>query len=265
MYKFLKYVHKDWKGHEVMSQFNSFNSFVRSDFFAGDGPDGLFKPQWFWLRDESVDGQMVSYVGRLERLEEDMGFIESKISPSREAKCYPRVGYQNVSKGQADIVDWDDSDILNVLSNRYRIDFEKLGYEGYLAPKLSQATERIIISAEMLSLAKSFASASFADHVIRCTKFDGREHSKSVIFYGPYLRLPSGSYEVAIQGSLAGEFRVRLTAEQGRVVLEERKIWSTTDRISFSSCRPIVDFEVLMITSPRSEQLSIEKIVLTRT
>ena len=267
MYKFLKYIHYDWKGHEVMSQFNSFKSFVKSDFFAGEGPGGLFKPQWFWLRDEVVDNQLVDYIGRVERIDDDMQVIESRISPSEaELKSGSPIGRQNVSKDKAKVEDRNDSDVLSILSNKYRIDFDKLGYEGCQAPsRVSGIPEETIIPANSLSLMETSASPRLADGMICCSKFDGAAQANKVIFYGPYIPLPSGCYQLAIKGSLAGEFRVRLTAEQGKIVLEERKIWSTADRITFSTYWPIVGFEVLMIATPRSEKLSVEKIILTRT
>jgi hypothetical protein len=122
IFRFLKFRYRDWENSSSMDSIESFEDFLRSDLFATSGPDRIFNPQCFWF----TSGQefMVDVIGRLENLDADMSRIVTRIE-GRSAAF--EMAKKNASPpGDPSAVT---ETALQIISNRYAEDFERLGYE----------------------------------------------------------------------------------------------------------------------------------------
>lgn len=124
IYKFLR-SWQDWPGWEEMQQHETFASFVHSQFFEGDGPDRMLKPQRFWLRNE--EGNLLTeFVGRVERLNQDLPHVFQRLGVEIHTE---KAGRKNQSSEEGE---WrklyDDSSTVARVVERYRVDFDLFGY-----------------------------------------------------------------------------------------------------------------------------------------
>lgn len=115
----------------LVNDFSDFDEFLRSDFFASEGPDRLFSPQGLWT--SGKDGQtMVDFVGHIETLEADLRYVRKKINPLIGVPD-PPLGMLNAS---APLDAWRgniSSEAQERIINRYGRDFDQFGYSRGLS------------------------------------------------------------------------------------------------------------------------------------
>ena len=125
-----KYLLQHKKEMPFIKEFGSFDAYVRSDAWDSEGPSRMLRPQTAWT-DDRLGRQIVSAVGQVERLEEDLrGFVgrlgpaaiaasglqDGGIEPanvSRVPKRGPKLSAAAVSK----------------IAARYERDFERFAYD----------------------------------------------------------------------------------------------------------------------------------------
>ena len=229
IYKFLKYVHHDWKGHEVMSNFNSFKAFVHSDFFAGDGPDGIFRPQWVWVGSSSDTRPVVDYVGRVEKIDEEMQTIEARITQSGDHRSVKAIVQRNVSRDKGQVGDgWNDGDVLSAIYSKYKIDFERFGYEKGQMPNLHdiQPNRKQIDRGARLWSSVGTVEKRDGEQFVRV-----EDTEVGIVVYGPYEELGEGRYSVKFRiepdTNAARNLvccRIDITGDCGALKLAERKL-----------------------------------------
>jgi hypothetical protein len=125
-FKFLK----NWEGtpelyKNKLKKFKDVNDYVLSNMWdESDGPDFIFKPQTFWLTDNNDRNKViVDFVGRLECLDEDLAFIQSKIEG---VNVLPeRTPQLNKTEGEFQL----DVDSIAKINNYYARDFGFFNYE----------------------------------------------------------------------------------------------------------------------------------------
>lgn len=122
---------RQWSGvgnslYEAIHACADFDAFVRSGLiFETDGPDGIFCPQVDWLTaDEQSGDLLVDFVGRVESIEEDLAQIRRHLGLATEGRHLPQRNRSAAPPGGLDLSE----DTKAVLRERYRRDFELLGY-----------------------------------------------------------------------------------------------------------------------------------------
>jgi len=148
IYQFLR----KWDGYDTtlrqrIMEFDSFQDFVMSDIFLTPGPDQILNPQVFWLWRMPGERQIgVSYVGKLETIDEDMAVIDQVINDrvtsmsvadnlalARREQSDRRVKSSHANKSSPVTRDaFDDPKVVSRIRERYKQDFERFDYS--LAP-----------------------------------------------------------------------------------------------------------------------------------
>ncbi len=125
-FKFLKHNFRAWRDSTIMDDFSTLEEFVSSDFFKEPGPDRILLPQMRWLTDVNHK-KCVTYVGRVESLEEDFDaickalFLPRAVEPFQKhnaSKSGPNRSQEEALTGKA----------IDAIRARYVLDFEALGY-----------------------------------------------------------------------------------------------------------------------------------------
>lgn len=142
LYKFLKTTWRNWEGSEVMDGLDTFRQFVESDLFLTHGPDRILRPQVFWLRGSSGGGGIaVDFVGRVERLRQDLATVLDRIGPGAASEL-DRLPWANRSTERDE---WrgaySSSAVVDRVVRRYEVDFQAFDYspEGPDAPVPQEA------------------------------------------------------------------------------------------------------------------------------
>ncbi len=128
IYTFLKKKFREWKNAEIMDTFQSFDDFVKSDFFQSSGPDRIFHPQSFWLPPTEDALYSPLYIGRQENLNDDFSELTELIGlPPLD----PLNGLELVN-ASSDSVEWhsatDSPTIKEIIQKKYSQDFKRFGY-----------------------------------------------------------------------------------------------------------------------------------------
>ena len=128
-YSFLQ----QWKGsssefYERMCSFESFDDFVLSDVLDGsDGPDLIFRPQIYWLREQNSHQLLTSFVGKVETLQDDLKKIFLNIDVPRHK--VPKVPVKRLnSSGTDNRFTSTNPAVIQKIVDKYHLDFELLGY-----------------------------------------------------------------------------------------------------------------------------------------
>ena len=129
LFRFLKDRWRAWPGSGIMDRLNNFEKFVQSDFFATDGPVGLFRPQWAWLQRETGNRPLVDFIGRIETIEDDMKKVISSIRmPLDPSTVFDSTNRINASTEPEEWAQHLGEQVRQRIIYRYRVDFERLGY-----------------------------------------------------------------------------------------------------------------------------------------
>jgi hypothetical protein len=108
-----------------VEEFNSFESFVVNwlKFKDVESLDFIFQPQFKFVCDENGN-LMIDFVGKLEKLDEDMNFVKKKLNThfnlSHSNKTYKLSNYQDAYKTQ---------EMIDIVRDLYSKDIELFGYD----------------------------------------------------------------------------------------------------------------------------------------
>jgi len=136
---------KKWEGlsedyAKKINQFKDFDEYVLSDTWAeSNGPDDIFRPQMHWLKSFSKNEVLVNFVGRVEKINEDMTFILDVINNSKIKKGLVAAPMLNTSE-QSSITDIKNKAVIDKIVQKYKIDFDSFGYSANPQEKL-EATD----------------------------------------------------------------------------------------------------------------------------
>jgi hypothetical protein len=133
-----------------------------------------------------------------------------------------------------------------------------------IPPRRPVPTE-IVVQAGSLWISPSHSNIRGSDGIIRFDATDCPEPADALLFYGPYVTLPSGKYRVKLAGEIVGEFSVSFTADNGNILLHTQTVSAASDPVTFISIAPAKQFEVVAQRTGTSQRLTVETIVLTRT
>lgn len=128
-YRFLKHKFRNWQGSEVMDGFETFEEFVRSEFYRSAGPDHILAPQVRWIGRPPL----VDFVGRVETLTEDFAAVLECVGiPPSKRSAMMRLGKRNRTDA------WTDGEaaspeVEGLVRERYREDYAFL--EALSAPR----------------------------------------------------------------------------------------------------------------------------------
>jgi hypothetical protein len=127
IYKFLKRW-RAWPNSDVMDDFSTFEQFAVSDLFqASPGPDNMFRPQAFWI--SAADGfPNISFVGRVEQVEEDLKRILGTCGISADIKDLNRV---NASSQKDEWKFQYNGPQADAVRHRFARDFDMFGYSEH--------------------------------------------------------------------------------------------------------------------------------------
>jgi hypothetical protein len=110
-----------------MSAFQSFADFVTSDVWINDeGPDRVFRPQAFWLAEQSSNQLLVDRVLRLESLDAELHELLLAIGAPR-SKLPSDVPRLNATR-TTDVADVLPNELLDRIRARYRRDLDMFQY-----------------------------------------------------------------------------------------------------------------------------------------
>jgi len=129
MYSFLR----QWKGpssefYQRMCSFESFDDFVLSGIWdETDGPDLIFRPQIYWLREQNSHQLLTSFVGKVETLQDDLRKIFMNIDAPRHKIPRKPLGRLN-SSGTDSRFTSANPVVIQKIVGKYHLDFEHLGY-----------------------------------------------------------------------------------------------------------------------------------------
>lgn len=128
-YNFLR----QWKGgsghfFDRMRSFESFEEYVLSDIWdKSNGPDEIFRPQSYWVRDRDSMRVITSYLGKVENLAADLGNVLEVVgAPIHVIKEFS-VPHLNQSLSEGSIVSREQH-VIDKIALKYKIDFENFGY-----------------------------------------------------------------------------------------------------------------------------------------
>jgi hypothetical protein len=138
-FKFMKRVREDRKLTvlEPLDRLDTFEDFVRSDFFATEGMDRILMPQTFWLRTSQKDSSVIlDFVGRVEAMTASLQSIAEALPAARKFLTIDEIPHLNQSSGTTIAADAEmqwlaDPDIESRVYERYKADFDELGYERH--------------------------------------------------------------------------------------------------------------------------------------
>ena len=140
-YRFLRqWDSPDNRWRTRMLEFPAFRDFVASDVWLEDeGPDRMFRPQAFWLADQSSNRLLVDRVMYVESLHADLCkvLLESGVPRS---KLPDEVPHLNSTRKQ-DVAYALSEELMAKVGERYRRDLEIFGYEMPAATRDAAAAE----------------------------------------------------------------------------------------------------------------------------
>ncbi len=115
---------------ERMRAFQSFDDYVLSDIWdEGHGPDQIFRPQAYWLREAFNSKLLPSFVGKLETLGEDLRHILDVIDAPTHIKERIQIPHANQSGGDGSAQGISERPkVLNRILEKYSIDFDQFDY-----------------------------------------------------------------------------------------------------------------------------------------
>lgn len=124
---------KAWNSPEfsdALDQYPDFESFLESNAWTSSTdpdiwPDGVFRPQTFWLKDRQTGELLVDFIGKTENLSQDLQAILTRIGGSSAIvrdRSNPTPVYTRPKV-------WS-SEIVARIQREYRCDFEAFGYDS---------------------------------------------------------------------------------------------------------------------------------------
>lgn len=122
---------KGWDGcppdmQERLKSYKTFEDYVLSDIWDETfGPDGIFRPQTFWLTDSSDrSAVIVDYVGRIEDIERDMKYVLEKIGVEVAFEM-PKLNVSLKVQAELDLA----PEVVDKINFYYKRDFNFFSYE----------------------------------------------------------------------------------------------------------------------------------------
>ena len=79
--------------------------------------------------------------------------------------------------------------------------------------------------------------------------------AERVLFFGPYISLPPGRYEFALDGEIEGELELTFTADEGRQELARTKVTGFDKPVAIELKQATEKFEMVGFRTPRLERL----------
>lgn len=129
LYRFLKTSWREWRGSEVMDQFDTFDQFVESDLFGTEGPDRILKPQAFWLAHPSGDRPLaVDFVGKVERIREDLATVLGRIDPEGSGSLDSLQRVNDSTERAEWRAAYSSATVVDRVIRRYGVDFRLFDY-----------------------------------------------------------------------------------------------------------------------------------------
>lgn len=126
-YRFLKYKFRKWDNDNIMSNINTFDQFVHSEYFKTPGTGNVLMPQTYWINENGKN--IVDNICRFENIEKGIGDIFDKINISGESNHeYSKMDHVN-STSKYDHGEDIDNSTFDILHERYADDYRYLGYE----------------------------------------------------------------------------------------------------------------------------------------
>ncbi len=119
-----------------------------------------------------------------------------------------------------------------------------------------------VIRAASLILCPALRNLARRGGAIKYEATQGQPHGGQPIFWGPYISLPSGKYNVTIVGEIFGVFDLRLTGNSGQIFIHQQRISTASDVITFSVDAPVRAFEVVVFETDQSERLHLDRILV---
>lgn len=86
----------------------------------------------------------------------------------------------------------------------------------------------------------------------------------ALIFYGPYINLEKGRYEIRFRGELSGRVNVRFTKNKGQLI-EKTTLESLSEPIRLELTSTTNDFEIVMESTHRLESLKLNAVDIETT
>jgi hypothetical protein len=86
----------------------------------------------------------------------------------------------------------------------------------------------------------------------------------STVCYGPYIKLPAGTYVAKLCGEVKGQFEVMFTANTGERTIANQVVHSTREALSFRLPVDADRFEVVIRTTRDSRALNLDAVELLR-
>jgi Sulfotransferase family len=111
--------------------FGNFEEYVLSDIWnQTDGPDSIFRPQFFWLRNSIEDDTIgVRYVGKVENIESDLRSIIHQIGVEQESIFDPPLRKMNATTPIEPRL-LSNPHVVDKIRRRYAVDFLHFGYSS---------------------------------------------------------------------------------------------------------------------------------------
>jgi hypothetical protein len=131
---------RSWEGAgpeftKTMRGFASFDEYVLSGLWErSHGPDDIFRPQVHWLRaGPKATGLLVDFVGRVERIDEDLAHILDVIDPLKGRLAPVKAPHLNRSPG-AGAAAFGNPKVIEKIARHYAEDFAAFGYDSAARP-----------------------------------------------------------------------------------------------------------------------------------
>ena len=143
IFNFLKKMSKEQpEAYGEIEKYSTFAEFILSDFYQTEGPDRIFNPQLFWLRDNASGDQIgVDFVGRVEEIDTCMNELSQKIGRGKENFSWAQVPRLNTS-GDGKRTAWDEFQdnrkLAEIIFRRNSVDFRAFGYGREVMPGKDQ-------------------------------------------------------------------------------------------------------------------------------
>jgi len=124
----------------------------------------------------------------------------------------------------------------------------------------------IIIEPRKLSLKRAYAGP--ADPILRDGRivYDASRHAgveEDVLFYGPYINLEPGKFELSFSASIHGEFRVEVTEHFGEPIAQFT-LDGTSAPARFTLRSPAQKFEIVLSRTANSKMIDLASIRLRK-
>ncbi len=148
IYNFLKkWENLPQKYKNLINQFETFEDFILSDVLEKDpGIDNIFKPQTFWLCKPDSSDIMVDFVGRVEKIHDDLFYILKVLGLRKLLNKIDKIPHLNKSE-DFDIGVYSNPKVVERVIKIYKVDFEIFGYqtdiESLITQEISKKDERI--------------------------------------------------------------------------------------------------------------------------